>query len=186
MAAVGVIAAACGGGSAPTDGPTGPLVAAVASFDVSTVRAERFVVGLFTSERAEIGLGTVTLDFEYLGTSGNSDDGAEALEGPRAEPARFLAIPGSAPAAGDQPTADPPPGVRGVYGTEPIILPAAGVWEVVDERNAPMSDTIVTVRITQDAPRFVDPQTLEVKTRIGFVDLGVTFPSWGGRFDQVF
>ena len=61
-----------------------------------------------------------------------------------------------------------------------------GVWEVVDEREAPASDTVVTVRISENAPRFVDPQTLEVKTRIGYVDLGITFPSWGGRFDQVF
>ena len=122
VAAVGVLSAACGGGSSTTDEAPNPLVAAVASFDVSTVRAERFIVGLFTSERAEIGLGTVTLDFEFLGASGNSrsEDGAGTPGGPQAAPARFLAIPGSAPATGDQPTADPPPGVRGVYGTDPI------------------------------------------------------------------
>jgi hypothetical protein len=59
-------------------------------------------------------------------------------------------------------------------------------WEVVDERQASATDTTVRVSITQDAARFVDPDTFEVRTRVGYLDFGITFPAWGGRFDEVF
>jgi hypothetical protein len=61
-----------------------------------------------------------------------------------------------------------------------------GRWEVVDEREAPMADARTDVAIAVDAARFVDPGTLEVRTRVGYLDFGVTFPAWGGRFDEVF
>ncbi len=132
MIAVALLGAACAGGSSPVDQP-GSLVASVASFDLSTARTERFIVGLFTDDRRDVALGTVTLDFAYLGatTASDSDESGGVRGGPVSAPARFLALPGTTSATGDGPTFDPPPGVRGVYGTDPIAFPVAGIWEVL-------------------------------------------------------
>jgi hypothetical protein len=61
----------------------------------------------------------------------------------------------------------------------------AGAWEMVDDRVAPTSDETVQVRITENAGRFVDPATSEVKARVGFHDYGVPFLAWDGQFDLV-
>ncbi|RMG23419.1 MAG: DUF5123 domain-containing protein [Armatimonadetes bacterium] len=60
----------------------------------------------------------------------------------------------------------------------------SGTWEMVDERDGVNGDTTVTITITNNASRFIDPNTREIKARIGYHDRGVTFPAWGGRFDQ--
>jgi hypothetical protein len=133
VVAAALLGAACGGGvTAPVEQPAS-LVASVASFDLSTTRTERFIVGLFAGDQREAALGTVTLDFVFLGETAASDSNGsgEVPGGPASAPARFLALPGAASGTGDNPTFDPPPGVRGVYGTDPITFPLAGIWEVL-------------------------------------------------------
>jgi hypothetical protein len=56
-------------------------------------------------------------------------------------------------------------------------------WEMLDERNGPFADTVVRVNISSNASRFVQPGTRTMRARIGYHDRGVTFISWGGRFD---
>lgn len=59
----------------------------------------------------------------------------------------------------------------------------SGQWEVVDERAAPFADATVTISISTNARRFVQPGTRLVRARVGFHDRGVTFISWGARYD---
>ncbi len=59
-------------------------------------------------------------------------------------------------------------------------------WEVLDEREAPQDDTPTSVVVADDPGRFIRSEDSAVRARIGFHDLGVTFPAWGGRFDQVY
>ena len=112
------------------------LVAEVASFDLSPERTERFVVGLFANDRGEVAFGEVELSFDYLGPMSGPIDDSESetpVRVPGPVTAGFLSIPGTEQLSGDEPTFDPPWGVRGVYGTTPIRFPTAGVWEVTVE-----------------------------------------------------
>jgi hypothetical protein len=59
-------------------------------------------------------------------------------------------------------------------------------WERLDVRAATNSDRTVTVNVTTNPGRFVEDGTGEMKARVGFLDLGVTFPSWDGRYDVTF
>lgn len=59
----------------------------------------------------------------------------------------------------------------------------SGLWETVDERTAPFGDTTVSVVIGTNPARFVQPGTRLVRARIGYHDRGVTFISWGARYD---
>lgn len=59
----------------------------------------------------------------------------------------------------------------------------SGLWEVVDERAAPFADTTINLSITTNAGRFVQPGTRLMRARIGYHDRGVTFISWGARYD---
>ncbi len=61
-----------------------------------------------------------------------------------------------------------------------------GQWEVVDERSGTGGDTTITVNVSGNPARFVQSGTGEMKARIGYVDFGVTFIAWGGRFDKAF
>lgn len=56
-------------------------------------------------------------------------------------------------------------------------------WEIVDERPSPFADTTIRVNITTNAARFVQPGTRTMRARIGYHDRGVTFISWGARYD---
>ncbi|RMG23629.1 MAG: peptidase S8 [Armatimonadetes bacterium] len=56
-------------------------------------------------------------------------------------------------------------------------------WEMVDERDGPMSDQTVIVTISSNPGRFVQSGTRQMKARIGYHDRGVTFPSWDGYYD---
>lgn len=58
-----------------------------------------------------------------------------------------------------------------------------GQWERVDARAATDQDRTTTVNVTTDPGRFVQDGTGEMKARVGFLDLGVTFVNWNGRFD---
>lgn len=57
-------------------------------------------------------------------------------------------------------------------------------WEMVDERPSPFADSTVRVNITSNAGRFVQPGTRLLRARIGYHDRGVTYISWGARFDM--
>ena len=126
--------AACSSDPAPeaatsSDDPPSELVAAVASFDVSPERTERFIVGLFASTRGDVALGEVQLSFAYTG----STDGTEPStppDAPETTSAGFLPIPGTEQVTGDEPTFEPPAGARGVYATPPLRFPEPGVWQV--------------------------------------------------------
>ncbi len=56
-------------------------------------------------------------------------------------------------------------------------------WEMLDERTAPFADTTVTVVVAGNASRFVQAGTRLMRARIGYHDRGVTFVSWGARYD---
>jgi hypothetical protein len=56
-------------------------------------------------------------------------------------------------------------------------------WETVAERNGTASDSVQTASVTSNAGRFIANGTLEVRARLGFHDRGVTFVSWGSRYD---
>ncbi len=156
------LSVACGSQASPgAADPSQQLVAAVASFDVSPERTERFIVGLFASDRGDVALGEVQLSFAYTG----GPTGEPAPSGPVAAPgstsAMFLPIPGTEQVTGDEPTFDPPEGARGVYATTPIRFPEPGVWEVtVDatvDGQAYTTSTLFEVYATSVVPGPGDP-----------------------------
>lgn len=127
------VSVACGTGAESGAGPSQELIAAVASFDVSPERTERFIVGLFARDRGDVALGDIELSFAHRdGPTGESEpsSGSDPVVAPAPTSARFLPIPGTEQVTGDEPTFAPPAGVRGVYATTPIRFPAPGVWEV--------------------------------------------------------
>ena len=125
--ALGLLAAACGsgdgdGGAGPTPAPTaGDLVAQVASYDVATGTADRFIVGLLTPDNRFVSGGTATFRFSFIG-------GGEPEPGPEAT-AEFLAIPGEDPEHEDA-HAGPPAEGRGVYAAYDVPFDRAGLWQV--------------------------------------------------------
>lgn len=132
LAAATILLLGAGCGSKPEPPEPGSLVAVVANFDLSPDREERFLVGLYSSDRGEVGLGSIDLSFTYLGRMDPSRPGPpEPATPPPPTVASFLPIPASTPPpAGGNPTLAPPPGVRGVYGTAPIRFETPGFWEV--------------------------------------------------------
>jgi len=128
--ALGLAATACGGsgggdrdgGAGPAPGSTaGDLVAQVASYDVATGTADRFIVGLLTPDNRFISGGDVTFRFSFIG-EGGTEPGPEAT-------AEFLAIPGEDPAHEDA-HAGPPAEGRGVYAAYDVPFDRGGLWQV--------------------------------------------------------
>lgn len=136
LIAIALVTAGCGSGSSPRvedhghgeipEVEAGELAVAVPGFDLSVGGPQRFVVGLFTADRTDIGYGTVQLRFRWVG------DGTTTTPGDWSVPttAAFRLLPGSA-------TADAPPGPsvldpgqgRGVYVTD-ASFDRAGFWQV--------------------------------------------------------
>jgi hypothetical protein len=56
-------------------------------------------------------------------------------------------------------------------------------WEQLDERNSTFGDSTVEVTVTANPSRFIQPGTRLMRARIGYHDRGVTFVSWGARYD---
>lgn len=141
--------------------PSQQLVAAVASFDVSPERTERFIVGLFASDRGDVALGEVQLSFAHMGAATGDTEPSAALVAPAPTSATFLPIPGSEQVTGDQPTFDPPDGARGVYATTPIRFAAPGVWKVTVDANIDgqvfTTSTLFEVYATSVVPGPGDP-----------------------------
>ncbi|MGH9267783.1 MAG: TlpA family protein disulfide reductase, partial [Acidimicrobiales bacterium] len=102
------------------------LVAAAASFDVAVGEPRRFLVGLFSDDRGNVGYGTVEFNFSYLGTDRAEDD---PRPGPSAT-AGFLPVPGSEPPTPPQgPVFLRPSEGRGVYAAD-VGFDQPGIWEV--------------------------------------------------------
>lgn len=126
-----LLAAACGGGgtkpaasSASGSGST-ELAAQVASFDLATGPAGRFLVGVFSQDHGEVGYGNMQFALTYLGEKSGA---GPRQPGPTAD-AHFLPVPGSEPAS---PPAGPtflrPSEGRGVYEAQ-VAFDKAGYWE---------------------------------------------------------
>lgn len=132
--ALGLVAAACSGGSdsaelggtTSVDSRAGDIVAAVASYDLAVGPPSRFVVGLFDAERGNVGHGTLQLRFSFLGTK---DGSGPAESGPVAT-ATFLPLPGAEPSPAPQtPVLLRASEGRGVYATS-VGFDRPGFWEV--------------------------------------------------------
>ena len=127
---VTMIAAGCSGGSggdAPEDiaeEGTSPIVAQVASYDLTTELPQRVIVGLLDNDNNVVSFGDVEFAFSYLGTAD------EPLETPVAGPvatADFRPIPGQDidPVASGPRIGEPSDGA-GVYGGDDVESADAG------------------------------------------------------------
>lgn len=135
------VVAACGGTGGSTarstdSSSTADLFAQVASFDLAVGPAERFLVGVFSADRGELGYGAVDLSFSYLGATAAA---GVPVAGPRAT-GQFLSVPGAEPSA---PRAGPAflrrSEGRGVYEAT-VGFDKPGFWEVAIE--ARMTDGV--------------------------------------------
>mgnify|MGYP000595607016 CR=1 FL=1 len=118
LLALGLSAAACGGGSGGATGPTAPtspdrsqIVAIVASVDLYTGAPQRVTVGLVTNDNRLVSYGTATFAFSYLGAS---DQPAQPEPGPSAT-ATFIPTYGTDGSGGEEPRITLPSEARGVY-----------------------------------------------------------------------
>jgi len=113
------------GDEIPNVGPD-ELAVAVPGFDLAVGEPQRFVVGLFTAGRTDIGYGVVSLRFRWVGDGTNVEDG-EFGEPTTAE---FRLLPGTASGPAPQtPTVLAPDQGRGVYVAE-ASFDRAGFWQV--------------------------------------------------------
>lgn len=62
----------------------------------------------------------------------------------------------------------------------------SGQWVRFDRRDGVDVDQVVVVTVSTDPEQFVEPGTGEMKARVGFIDLGITFPGWNARYDHAF
>ena len=126
-ALVVLLAAACGGSGDSGKASPDDLAVQVASYDLATGRASRFIVGLLTVDQRLLGYGTVDLRFSYVGTK----EGANPQPfGPPLQ-ASYLPIHGSVvpTPAPSTPEIVRSSDSRGVYGAQ-TTFDRAGFWEV--------------------------------------------------------
>lgn len=105
---------------------TGELAVAVPGFDLAVGGPQRFVVALFTADRTDIGYGTVSLQFRWLG------EGSSVKEGEFGAPmtGEFRLSPGTATGpAPESPSVLSPDQGRGVYVAD-ATFDRAGFWQV--------------------------------------------------------
>lgn len=163
-----IIAAGCSSGSGndesveeaeAADVGTSSLVAQVASYDLTTERPQRIIVGLLGNDNNLVSFGDVEFAFSYLGTSDEPLDTPE--QGP-ALTADFRPIPGQAI---DLQTPGPrlgePSDGAGVYGADGVEFADAGIWEVEVTADLPGGDATATanfeVAAESDIPNVGDP-----------------------------
>ena len=139
LAAVALLAAACGGGdgddtpsaaSTSTSSPSaGRIEAQAAGYDLSVEGPQRFIVGLLTGENRLVSFGTAQLNFVYLGTKEKPLN--EGTLGPSYE-ARWIPIPGQKvdPATPGPKIVEPSDGA-GVYEANGVTFDKAGFWGVI-------------------------------------------------------
>ena len=58
-----------------------------------------------------------------------------------------------------------------------------GIWELVDERPASSSDNKITINLTGNLSRFIQPVTGRMSIKVGYHDLLVLFPAWTSSLD---
>ena len=128
LAAITMLAPACGGGSGTEDppddgGPSVRLAAQVASYDIAAGEPGRLLVGLFTEENEGVTGGQVDLRFSFIGAGGQSPEpGGSAT-------ATFLPIPGEE-VDHEHPETGPASEGRGVYAADDVVFDRAGFWVV--------------------------------------------------------
>ena len=136
LVAVALSAAACGGGEGDDTSATtielesteSDMVAQVASYDLQVDTAQRFLVGLVTSDNELVGGGEVDLAFGYLGTEDEPLDGSTVDFEARGS---YLLLPGQDPAAEPaEPTLVDPSEATGLYRATDIEFDRAGFWGV--------------------------------------------------------
>ena len=131
-----LVAAACGAGEpdtagSPTPTASGSTVAtelnvAPASFDLAVGDDQRFLAGLFTSDRSLILGGEVQMQFFYLGR----DQASASPEAVVATIGKFLPVPGKEPAQElTEPTVTSPADAAGVFETR-VDFDRPGIWGV--------------------------------------------------------
>lgn len=130
---VALVVAACSSGSNDSPeaaeakaGSPDDLAVAVASYDLAVGPPSRFIVGVFNVEKGNVGYGSVTMRFSFLGTD-------KANGRPRTGPSAtgtYLPIPGSEQAS---PRTGPafltPSQGRGVYAAA-VAFDRPGFWQV--------------------------------------------------------
>ncbi|NOG93122.1 MAG: hypothetical protein HND42_07775 [Armatimonadetes bacterium] len=57
-------------------------------------------------------------------------------------------------------------------------------WVLIDSRPAPRDETQITLNITENPARFVEPGTGQMRMRLRFVVTGITGGSWRAHIDQ--
>lgn len=162
---VTMIAAGCSAGSGDDDASqvadeaATPIVAQVASYDLTAEQPQRVIVGLLDNEGNVVSFGDVEFSFSYLGTTD------EPLESPvevRSVTADFRPIPGQdldldtpGPRIGE------PSGGAGVYGADDVSFADAGIWEVAVTADLPEGEATATANFEvvaeSDIPNVGDP-----------------------------
>ena len=187
FAAVALTAAACGGGDgdttaapSPTDAgsPTGTeLNVAPASFDLAVGDDQRFLAGLFTSDRNLILGGEVDMQFFYLGEQGATEATPEPVA---TTTGTFLPVPGKEPTGElTAPTTTSPADAAGVYETT-VDFDRPGIWGVgitltVDDEQLrgsatfPVADGHEVPAVGGSAPK-VDNLTIDSDTPRSTID----------------
>lgn len=61
-----------------------------------------------------------------------------------------------------------------------------GEFEIVDDRPATLSLSVISVNVTDNPARFVDANTRVVRTRIGMIDYDINVARWSAIFDTAF
>ncbi len=163
-----ILAASCSSDSggdnsgAVADEATSPIVAQVASYDLTTELPQRVIVGLLDNDNNLVSFGDVEFAFSYLGTA---DEPLETpTEGPRAT-ADFRPIPGQDidPDTPGPRIGEPSDGA-GVYAADDVEFADAGIWEVAVTADLPEGEATATANfevagesdipnIGDDAPR---------------------------------
>lgn len=185
-----MILVACGGSDPGTTDPsanpsgqpsgTAEYVVAPASFDLAVGEDQRFLAGVYTSDRQLLIGGEVPMSFFYLGEEGASQELVAETTG------TFLPVPGEEP-EGDMSTPHLAESttVTGVYQTE-VGFDRAGLWGVgvvVDLGDGPQTATATfevaeehaIVDVGDDAPRVqndlvggdADPAAIDSRAGVG-------------------
>ena len=129
LAVLLVSSAACGNGATtdPLDATDDGLSALTASFDMAVGPPQRYLVGLFTQDQANIVDGSVKVSFRYLGAGPAGPPTEEST-------AQFIATAGSdeRPQASTPHVAGPDDGV-GAYEVPTVTFDRSGIWEAAVE-----------------------------------------------------
>ncbi|MBL8778328.1 MAG: hypothetical protein JNK12_20485 [Acidimicrobiales bacterium] len=143
-----ILAASCSSDSgsdnsgAVADESTSPIIAQVASYDLTTELPQRVIVGLLDNDNNVVSYGDVEFAFSYLGTADEPLDTPD--QGPRAI-ADFRPIPGQDI---DLDTPGPrigqPSDGAGIYAADDVEFADAGIWEVAVTADLPDGEATAT------------------------------------------